>query len=284
MRSNRAQVVWKLNGNVLGEAAHFLPLGESGLLVYSAGPQSQGRYECWALEAAAGKNFTRLVAAYELRLDLPEKSETSTSQTDTTKPPRGNKSKHNAGLTPTTLAAVLLPPLTRPVTTASVLLSVKSQPEPLPPEEKSKSPQQPKTGDPSAEYLQHDNSGALLFLFLLFFLLFLVGLMYNCYKQYLPAPCLKLRAALLGSNKKPQQEYVACESGLIDGPAEKCDRTETLQHNGALRDTGYETEPECGNGKLTQNGLGGADSATKQGPFDVDCEAQPIEYADADAS
>ncbi|XP_062867282.1 semaphorin-4D isoform X2 [Trichomycterus rosablanca] len=100
VRSNLAQVFWKVNGSVLNEAAHFLPMGDSGLLIYSAAPQSQGRYECWAVEAAAGKNFSRLVATYELRLDLPEsasasadnphpaRSDTSTSQIGTTKPPR----------------------------------------------------------------------------------------------------------------------------------------------------------------------------------------------------
>lgn len=46
----------------------------------------------------------------------------------------------------------------------------------------------------------------------------------------------------------------------------------------ALRDTGYETEPECGNGKLHSFD----DSPSMEKPFDIDSDSQPIEYADAD--
>ncbi|XP_067232638.1 semaphorin-4D isoform X3 [Chanodichthys erythropterus] len=72
VRSNLAQVVWKLNGHVLTEASRFLLMGENGLLLYSVTAEDAGRYECWSVESGAGKNFTRLVAGYVLRLDLPE--------------------------------------------------------------------------------------------------------------------------------------------------------------------------------------------------------------------
>ncbi|XP_057215994.1 semaphorin-4D isoform X2 [Triplophysa rosa] len=72
VRSNLAQVLWKFNGDVLSEASHFLLMGESGLLIYSVTPEDQGHYECWAIESGAGKNFTRPVAGYVLRLDLPD--------------------------------------------------------------------------------------------------------------------------------------------------------------------------------------------------------------------
>uniref|UniRef100_A0A673YKQ1 Semaphorin 4D n=1 Tax=Salmo trutta TaxID=8032 RepID=A0A673YKQ1_SALTR len=147
----------------------------------------------------------------------------------------------------------------------------------------------PETRDPATEYLQHDNSSTFLFLFLLFFLLFLAALVYNCYMQYLPGPCLRLRAALLGSQKKPQPEYLACEAGLMEPvPVDKLDVKDQIRltQNGvqlrALRDTGYETEPECSNGKIPSRSYGGEDSPSKEKPFDVDCDSQPIEYADAD--
>ncbi|MBN3305299.1 SEM4D protein, partial [Amia calva] len=145
----------------------------------------------------------------------------------------------------------------------------------------------PLTSTLTSEYLKTDNGNALLFLFLLFFLLFLALITYNCYMQYLPAPCLKVRAALLGNKKKPQPDYMTCEAGLMEPIVEKVEQTDAHSQNQgqqkALRDTGYETEPECGNGKIPT--LEDLDDTIepKEKPFDVVCESQPIEYADADA-
>ncbi|XP_070706879.1 semaphorin-4D isoform X2 [Pempheris klunzingeri] len=73
VHSNLAQVMWKSNGSVLTEASRFHLIGEHGLLIYSVAPEDQGHYECWSVEwaPAAGKNFSRLLAAYVLTLDLP---------------------------------------------------------------------------------------------------------------------------------------------------------------------------------------------------------------------
>lgn len=56
--------------------------------------------------------------------------------------------------------------------------------------------------------------------------------------------------------------------------------TQKLQ---ALRDTGYETEPEpeYGNGQIHCHNFGD-ESSSQEKPFDVDCESQPIQFADAD--
>lgn len=300
VRSNLAQVIWKVNDSVLSESAHFLLMGDSGLLIYSVAPQNQGHYACWSIESAAGKNFTRLVASYSLRLEHPETSAASSVETvnapdpdppashATTTAPRGNNGNGNTAgpspLTPSTLSSVPPPPLTRPATTANAYGDKAETKHYVPPQSSDSQDQGLEIKDPHAKYLQYDNSKALLFLFLLFFLLFLFGLAYNCYMQYLPGPCLRLRAAVLGSQKKPQREYAACEAGLVE-VLEKRDRNEPAHQNGALRDTGYETEPEYGNGKIPSNSYEeDKDSASKQGPFDINCESQPIEYADADAS
>ncbi|KAI4882894.1 hypothetical protein NFI96_013110 [Prochilodus magdalenae] len=311
VRSNLAQVLWKVNGTILTEAANFLLMGDTGLLIYSVAPEDQGHYECWSVEAAAGKNFSRLMAGYDLRLDLPIRDSSSSSSghvlaspdiveqfypdsatTPAAKGDKGNSNGNTAGppLLTSTEASPLTPPAIR-TTTFSDINSAKPQPKLSTAPEGSGAHPRPETLDPSAKYLQYDNSGALLFLFLLFFLLFLCAVSYNCYMQYLPAPCLRLRNALLGSPKKPQPEYIACEAGLMESVPEKQDLTEQLQQNGAqqqqlraLRDTGYETEPECGNGKIPTHSYEEADdSPSKQKPFDIDCESQPIEYADADA-
>ncbi|XP_062409769.1 semaphorin-4D isoform X2 [Sardina pilchardus] len=303
--SNRAVAHWRVNDSALTEASRFHLLSDTGLLIYSVGPDEQGLYECWSVERAAGKDFRSLVAGYRLSLPapvnprsaghLPRSSSSSSAATSATASSSGAKAAHvptapaegngiTSGAPPLTSAppssTQQTPPLT-PALGSGVGHTLSGlQPAPASSHEPSA-----KTLDPSAEYLQHDNSAALLFLFLLFFLLFLAALAYNCYMRYLPAPCLRLRAALLGTQKKAQPEYAACEAGLMETAAEKPELTEQLFQNGAqlraLRDTGYETEPECGNGQIPSQGYGD-ESPPKEKPFDVDCVSQPIEYADAD--
>lgn len=296
--SNLAQVMWKSNGSALTEASRFHLIGENSLLIYSVAPEDQGHYECWSVEwaPAAGKNFSRLLAGYVLALDLPPRAPHQAGHVDTTLGSQERSSSHAAEGNGKTERALLTSALAPPSFTATVHLTsppqtdssltlppsstIKFQPKQrLPP---SSSAPRPDSRDPAAEYLQHNNSTALLFLFLLFFLLFLAALAYNCYMQYLPAPCLRLRAALLGTHKSAHQpEYRACEAGLMESSAtDKINMTEQPTQNGsqatqslrALRDTGYETEPECGNGQIP----------SKEKPFDVDCESQPIQFADAD--
>lgn len=278
VQSNRAQVLWKLNNHLLSDSSsssRFLLMSESGLLLYSVTMEDAGRYECWSVESAAGQNFSRVVSGYILRLDLPESKSAQLTHELSTPAEGNNVINNNSPVTPgLTSAPTDAPSLTTPPTTAI-------KPKSYIPPEVSNSPARTETLDPSAKYIQHDNSAALLALFLLFFLLFLAALLYNCYMQYLPAPCLRLRSALLGSNKKPQAEYAACEAGLMEksDPANQI----TAHPIRALRDTGYETEPEAelGNGAVRSNSLD--ESPCKERPFDIDCASQPIEFADADA-
>uniref|UniRef100_A0A673YKC3 Semaphorin 4D n=1 Tax=Salmo trutta TaxID=8032 RepID=A0A673YKC3_SALTR len=310
VQSNLAVVIWKQNSSTMTEASKFHLMGETGLLIYSVAPEDHGLYECWSLEWApvAGKNFSRLLAGYVLDLDGPRRPSPrghppqTTSTLGSTHPHHQSTAatEGNNGNTVRPLPLTSAPPnstaLTSPPPTHSASSSLtkppssstaRLQPKLLPPS--SSAVPLPETRDPATEYLQHDNSSTFLFLFLLFFLLFLAALVYNCYMQYLPGPCLRLRAALLGSQKKPQPEYLACEAGLMEPvPVDKLDVKDQIRltQNGvqlrALRDTGYETEPECSNGKIPSRSYGGEDSPSKEKPFDVDCDSQPIEYADAD--
>lgn len=311
VHSNLAQVMWKSNDSVLTEASRFHLIAENGLLIYSVAPEDQGYYECWSVEwsPAAGRNFSRLLAGYTLTLDLlprpPHQAGHVVTTTlgghdaATTGAAEGKVETEKAALTsalapPSFTAATVLPP-SPPQSDASLTpppsSTVKLQPKVNLLPTNSKGPH-PDSRDPSAEYLQHNNTAALLFLFLLFFLLFMAALVYNCYMQYLPAPCLRLRATLLGSHKSAHQtEYRACEAGLIETSAiEKINMAEQPTQNGsqttqnlrALRDTGYETEPECGNGRVPSLSFG-EESPSKEKPFDVDCGSQDIQYADADA-
>lgn len=307
VRSNLAQVVWKANGSVLTEESRFHFIGENGLLIYSVAPEDQGQYECWSVELApaARKNFTRLLAAYALALDLPPRPPPQAGHVTTTlrieESTSARTAEGNGKTDRVPLTSALAPPsftstvqFTSPPQTDSSLTpppssTIKLQTKQHLPH--SSNAPRPDSLDPSAEYLEHNNSTALLLLFLLFFVLFLTALAYNCYMQYLPAPCLRMRATLLGSHKNAHQpEYLFCEAGLMDASAtDKINMTEQPTQNGsqtsqnlrALRDTGYETEPECGNGQIPSHSFGG-DSPSQEKPFDVDCESQPIQFADAD--
>ncbi|XP_046873228.1 semaphorin-4D isoform X4 [Hypomesus transpacificus] len=308
VRSNLAQILWMVNGSGLTEGSRgFHLLGDTGLLIHSVAPKDQGFYECWSLETAAGKNFTRLLAGYILSLGkAPSQSSHSTvplsSRLSTLNHTEGNRHGNTVpltsappGFTGFNSPSLSTSSLTLPPGTINSSSTTKFLPKHL--TSSSSTPRLETPGDPATEYLQRDNSTALLFLFLLFFLLFLAALAYNCYMQYLPEPCLRLRAAMLGSTKKPQPEYVACEAGhglMEQGAGEKLDLTEQQHHphptqNGkqnqnqlrALRDPGYETEPEYGNGRVLSHSY--VDESPGKGkPFDVDCVSQPIEYADAD--
>ncbi|XP_007558999.1 semaphorin-4D isoform X2 [Poecilia formosa] len=303
VNSNLAHVMWKSNNTLLDEASRFHFIGENGLLIYSVAPEDQGDYQCWSVEWAptVGKNFSRLLAGYTLKLDLPPGPPARTNRLATTVrsqetssvlPAEGNGKTERQPLTSASFTSTVLlttPPQTDPSLTPPPSGTVRLQPSRNIPAN-SVIPR-PDSQDPAAEYLQHNNSVALLSLFLLFFLLFLAAMVYNCYMQYLPAPCLRLRATLLGSNKCTHQpEYRACEAGLMEASAaEKINMTEQPAQNGsqptknlqALRDTGYETEPECGNGRLPSHNFGG-DSSSQEKPFDVDCDSQSIQFADAD--
>ncbi|XP_074546223.1 semaphorin-4D isoform X4 [Halichoeres trimaculatus] len=98
VRSNLAQVIWKSNGSILTEASRFHFIGENGLLIYSVAPEDQGHYECWSVEwaPAAGKNFTRLLAAYVLSLDLPPRPPQQAGHVTTTLGSQDSSSTHAA--------------------------------------------------------------------------------------------------------------------------------------------------------------------------------------------
>ncbi|XP_057674305.1 semaphorin-4D isoform X1 [Corythoichthys intestinalis] len=279
VRSNAAQVTWKSNGSLLTEASPFHFIRENGLLIYSVAAEDQGRYECWSVEfaSAVGKNFTRLLAGYILTLDVPHTSDTF--QTHGVEGKVVADGVLTSALAPQnfTAAVQLTSPPRSSLTPSS---GTEWPPEPHVP---------PESSSPEAEYLQRSNGTALLFLFLLFFLLFLAAVAYNCYMQYLPPPCLRLRAALLGTHKKSeaaQPEYSACEAGLMDTASDKIAATSRPPQNSstnlrALRDTGYETEPEYVNGRVPSHGFGD-ESPSPQKPFDVDGDSQSIQFADAD--
>jgi len=243
--SNLAHMSWRANGSAITEASRFHFIGDNGLLIYSVGPEDQGSYECWSLEwaPAVGKNFSRLVTGYTLVLAAPPRGprkdpartphlgrspELGRREPPSVRFPEGNAntpgpSPLTAHLTtpptpqPRTDSPLTPPPSRSSSSSSSSTLRLRPSHRHLRPS--SEAPGGPETLDPSAQYLQRGNVAVLLCLFLLFFLLFLAAVAYNCYMRYLPAPCLRLRAALVGGHKSSvRPEYRACEAGLVEPP------------------------------------------------------------------
>ncbi|XP_033845096.1 semaphorin-4D isoform X2 [Periophthalmus magnuspinnatus] len=299
--SNLAHVMWKAKGSPVTDASPFRLISDSRLLIYSVGPEDEGHYECWSVEwaPAVGKNFSRQLAAYNLTLDLPATRPLHAGHVTTTHSSKEASSTENVAGNGKTervpLTSALVPShfttffTSPPQTDSSLTPPPRRRLQPIQPFSPSSYPSRAGNQEATAtSYLQQDNSTALLLLFLLFFLLFLAAMVYNCYMQYLPAPCLRLRTALIGNNKSASQpEYRACEAGPLEmSTTDKMNSAEQPKQNGsqsatnlrALRDTGYETEPEYANGKVHSFD----DSPSTEKPFDIDSDSQPIEYADAD--
>ncbi|KAL4623094.1 semaphorin-4D-like isoform X1 [Arapaima gigas] len=229
--SNVARTVWRVNGSAVQERSAPYQRTVAGLLVYGGGPEVPGLYECWAVEEVNRRNYTWLLRRFALALNSAGGRRPDPAATEDPRLATGGEVGFTGWPTPPFEPTRLL--LTSPV------------------------PQPTRNLDPLApQYLESNSSVTLLlFLTLLFSLLFLAVLSYNCYMRYLPGPCLQARAALLGAEKSPQPEYRSCEAGPADNVVD--------QHQGHSKGAACQRPP-----------------STK--PFDVDSEAQPIEYADAD--
>ncbi|XP_039615398.1 semaphorin-4D isoform X1 [Polypterus senegalus] len=287
LNSNLANVVWKKNDIPLTpDPPKYEIVGDSDLLIFNISEHDQGNYSCFSVEQVQNSDFKQLVAAYILSLPREPVLPTSTTPNLEIKT-EGNAS--TAELTLTTAVQSFTTSTTLPVQTEFTLtLSSSATAEPHSMLSTASSEiSNLDVKDPSAQPIKFNNNNALLYLFLLFFFLFLILFVYNCHMQYLPLPCLKLRSIILGTKKQPQPEYMACEAGLMEPMVEKAELTETQSPNGhqqkGLRDTGYETEPEYVNGKIPATEDSEESGLSVEKPFDVICESQPIEYADADA-
>lgn len=254
--SNMAKVMWKFNGEMLN-SSQLQQYSAADLLIYSMGPDHQGCYECWALEEMGDRSFSWLLRGFRLGLDLWPQSTTGLDQG------RGRamvpkESSASQPLGPNDSVLMLAPPIH--LTT-------------VPP---GANTPHVEPGEASAKYLQSNGSTTVLLFFTLFFcFLFLATVSYNCYMQYLPGPCLSMRAALLGRRKKsPPQDYQPCETGLEGSVAQQ------KRANGVSKDvqgTGCEKGPSAPLPSHTAH-----TSPPTEKPFDADCERQSIEYADAD--
>ncbi|XP_072560938.1 semaphorin-4D-like [Paramormyrops kingsleyae] len=254
--SNKAKAMWKFNGKTLN-SSQLHQYSAAGLVIYSMGPDHQGCYECWALEEMGDRSFSWLLHGFQLGLDLRPQSTMAGLDRGLGRAMVPKESSASQPLGPNDSVLILAPPIH-----LATVPPVANTPHVEP-------------GEASANYLQSNGSTTvLLFFTLLFCFLFLATVSYNCYMQYLPGPCLSMRAALLGRKKSPPQDYQPCETGLVGSVAQQ------KRANGVskdVRDTGCEKGPSGAPPSHTA-----CTSTPTEEPFDADCERQPIEYADAD--
>lgn len=278
-KSNLAQVVWKFKDDVLRVESPKYRLLEKALLIFNLSEGDSGVYQCLSEEKVKNKKFSQVLAKHVL--ELKKMQHTTVGPTVTAAPTEGNSDvpKVSAVSTEGSTAHILTTHMV-PVTTARiltkpigpVLTSVASNTELF--------NSIPDAVPEKTMFLKSNDNFLLMFLFLFFFILFLCLLSYNCYKGYLPGQCLKFRSVMLLGKKKTKSDFSDCEQSVKETLVEQGSVShQSGEQPKPAHDTGYETEPDCGNSQL-QAGDSQASREARDKPFDVKCE---LKYADSDA-
>ncbi|NXL90494.1 SEM4D protein, partial [Alectura lathami] len=277
-KSNLAQVVWKFKDDVLRVESPKYRLLEKALLIFNLSEGDSGVYQCLSEEKVKNKKFSQVLAKHVL--ELKKVQHTTASPTVAAAPTAGNSNvpKVSAASTEGSTAQTSTTPMV-PVTTARVitkaigpvLTSAASNTELF--------NSIPDAVPEKTMFLKSNDNFLLMFLFLFFFILFLCLLSYNCYKGYLPGQCLKFRSIMLLGKKKTKSDFSDCEQSVKETLVEQGNVShQSGEQPKPAHDTGYETEPDCGNGQL-QAGEAQSAREARDRPFDVKCE---LKYADSD--
>ncbi|XP_056381406.1 semaphorin-4D isoform X1 [Hyla sarda] len=274
-KSKLASVFWTFNDETLKiNPPKYLMHGT--LMILNVTELDAGTYQCWSQEVVMDKVFSQVVMKYHLEIERTPLPLTSTTQSTTRREePMETTSFYKTTREKTTktsttqamTAFVGVTHLSNKITPTVSLMEVFSS--------------MPDAGVGKAFYLTNPNDCSLLIiLVIVFFFLFILLLTYNCYKGFLPATCLKYRDAMFHGKKKTPLNLKDCEQGVKETLVEKvCPENQCGGVQKAPHDTGYETEPDCGNGNITHKEVETTEENEKDQPFDVKCE---IKYADSD--
>ncbi|XP_048476519.1 semaphorin-4D-like [Rhincodon typus] len=241
--SQLAKVIWKLNNNTLSENSKYR-LVQNNLLIFSVNEDDSGTYDCWAVESVKGRLYEQLVQKYSLIVKGPSKVVTTSPTTPFTKMEGNSASTQTSTDKEWRSSHTVTPQIQTDMTTSTVpyaSVSTSSIP-PLP----NSAVDTQAISEPSTA---GSNDRVLLSLLVVITLLFLILFCYNCYMKYLPAPCLKLRLRIVGNEKKPEFDYDVSEE-LVKHQAVKINSDNPGREQIAAGDKGYETESDCGNGKI----------------------------------
>ncbi|XP_054984659.1 semaphorin-4D isoform X1 [Sorex araneus] len=276
-KSNLARVVWRFqDGALAAESPKYGLLGRQHLLIFNLSAGDSGVYRCLAQERVRNRTVEQLVARHvlEVRVPLPATPAAPTESRRLTPgvsagPTQGSWPQTPAPRAPTP-GATAPPAGSAPPSTAcepGVVINTV-----------------PQLHSEKTLYLKGGDNSLLMFLFLLFFLLCLGLVSYNCYRGYLPGPCLKFRAAVLLGKKQPAPDFSDCEQSVKETLVEPGSYS---QHNGGqprpALDTGYETEQDTMASRAPTDREDSQrldDLPVRDRPFDVKCE---LKFADSDA-
>ncbi|EOB03740.1 Semaphorin-4D, partial [Anas platyrhynchos] len=270
-KSNLAQVVWKFKDDVLRVESPKYRLLEKALLIFNLSEGDSGVYQCLSEEKVKNKKFSQVLAKHVL--ELKKVQHTTAGPTVAAAPTEGNSdvpkvsAVSTEGSTAQTSTTQIVPVTTARITKpiGPVLTSAASNTELF--------NSIPDAVPEKTMFLKSNDNFLLMFLFLFFFILFLCLLSYNCYKGYLPGQCLKFRSVMLLGKKKTKSDFSDCEQSVKETLVEQGSVShQSGEQPKPAHDTGYETEPDCGNGQLQPG-------EAKDKPFDVKCE---LKYADSD--
>ncbi|XP_042770148.1 semaphorin-4D isoform X1 [Panthera leo] len=281
-KSNLARVVWKFRDGVLdADGPKYSLVGRKHLLIFNLSEGDSGVYRCLSEERVRNGTVLRVLAKHVLEVKTaPRATEAPaspgarteggrTTARAVTEPARGPPPQTSAARVPVP-GAVAPPPSPAPTGTSCepkiVINTV------------------PQVHSEKTMYLQSSDNRLLMFLFLLFFLLCLCLVSYNCYKGYLPGQCLKFRSAVLLGKKQPVADFCEFEQSAKETLVEPGSFSQ--QNGGQPRpalDTGYETEQDTMASRVPTDREDSQrldDLPARDGPFDVKCE---LKYADSDA-
>lgn len=282
-KSNLAKVFWKFQSKRLKtEGPKYYLLGEA-LFVFNATELDMGVYLCLSEEDVMNVKYSQVLAKHVLELRKLPQTTTTVAPTQAATQTEGNsdtpkmstvgaersttQTSASPTLRPTTTTVITNPTFHDLTSTVSITQIISAPPE---------------VRLEKTLYLANTNDNPLFtYLFVFFFVLFTCLLTYNCYKGFLPEHCLKYRSYMLPGKAKAVSDFVDCEPGLKETLVEqKNNQNQNGEQPKASRDTGYETETECGNGKIPHKPeTETIEEDDSEKPFDVNCE---LKFADSD--
>lgn len=274
-KSNLARVVWRFQSGVLRAEGPKYSLVGGTLLIFNLSEGDSGVYQCLSEERVRNKTVSRVMAKHVLEvrtaLRAPGAFSSPATRTEGARLPPDVSGGSVRGSSPQTPAGRLTTPSGPAPTSASCEPKVIIHTVPQVQSEKTL-------------YLKSSNDRLLLSLFLFFFVLCLCLFSYNCYKGFLPGPCLRFRSALLLGKKQPASDFSDCEQSVKETLVEPGSFSQ--QNGGQPRpapDTGYETEQDTTASRAPTDREDSQridELPVRDRPFDVKCE---LKFADSDA-
>ncbi|XP_072137772.1 semaphorin-4D isoform X1 [Mobula birostris] len=248
--SRLAKVTWKLNNRPINKSSKYR-VDQNNLLILHLTEADSGVYDCWTMEAVMGDDYEQLVKRYSLIIGGPSNVITAApttpltqtegkSATPLTSTDKERRSPHTVIIRSQTevststvfqsSAGTSSTPMLMPITNNDIKIE---------------------TNIVRRVAESEGTNSILLFFFVVIVLLFLMLVTYNCYMRYLPGPCLKLCLYKVGNGKKPKFDYDNVSEELVKQPAVKINGDNQGSEQIATGDKGYETESDCGNGKIS---------------------------------